>query len=80
MSEECYEHDWTPTHCIKCGLFLGNACENCLTISDGGDWMASQEDAWCHCQNPISDFHFEQDDDEEARDDFHHSRHMDGQE
>lgn len=49
-------HDYVSTHCLNCGGFLGDVCVDCGHVSDGGDFMASQSDAWCHCNNSTSDF------------------------
>ena len=46
-------HDYVSTHCLNCGGFLGDVCVDCGKVSDGGEYMA---DAWCHCNNSVSDF------------------------
>lgn len=49
-------HDYVSTHCLNCGGFLGDVCVDCGKVSDGGEYMASNSDAWCHCNNSVSDF------------------------
>lgn len=55
---ECYEHDYVSTNCINCGGYLGQVCENCGDVSDGGDWFASQEEIWCHCADSVSNYDY----------------------
>ena len=49
-------HDYVSTHCLNCGGFLGDVCVDCGHVSDGGEFMASNSDAWCNCENSVSDF------------------------
>ena len=49
-------HDYVSTHCLNCGGFLGDVCVDCGHVSDGGEYMASNPDAWCNCDKSVSDF------------------------
>ena len=52
------EHIFVSTNCINCGGYLGNVCENCGYLSDGGDFMASQSDIWCNCADSVSNYDY----------------------
>ena len=49
MDEEDCEHLFSDVYCPRCGKFAGQVCEFCGVGSDGGDYLASQEDIWCQC-------------------------------
>jgi hypothetical protein len=52
----CYEHDFVSTHCINCHGYLGDVCQNCGYLYDGGDYIASLPDYWCNCSDSVSDY------------------------
>jgi hypothetical protein len=73
---ECAVHEFVQTHCVNCGGFIGEVCQICGHLSDGGDWMASQEDIWCRCSDSVADYDFENGIDYGEQDDYHYSQHM----
>ena len=55
----CFEHDYESVFCRNCGGYCGMACVNCGTMTDGGESTYVTME-WCHCDNQVFDFGFEE--------------------
>ena len=72
--DRCFEHDYEAVFCRNCGGYCGMACTNCGDMTDGGEHTYVTME-WCHCDNQVFTFNYEEPD-EGGRDDYHHSQYM----
>ena len=62
----CFEHDYESVFCRNCGGYCGEACINCSSMWDGGETAVATRE-WCHCDNQVFDFGFEEPESKEVR-------------
>ena len=62
----CFEHDYESVFCRNCGGYCGEACVNCSNMWDGGETAVATME-WCHCDNQVFDFGFEEPASKEVR-------------